>query len=246
MHKVIKRLNDIGVGLKSYEDVLCLLGLGSMKEIDRADMYSDMDFFLIVEDGKKEQYLNDLSWLEVKPLSYVFKNTPDGYKVLFEDGVFGEFAVFEKHEMKNARFSRGLSYYHRNDFDLNVVEPKFEPKQKIIDKDFNINEALTNIYIGLLRDDRGEKSSAMTFIQGHAYNLVVELFPLVFKESNIHKDGYVFERRIEERFPDAKMLISTFRQGYLKSKASAKALLDFLVEYFDVDNKLVEEINTMI
>ncbi len=246
MNQAIKRLKEISRHLKNYNDILCLLGLGSMKEVERADKYSDMDFFLIVEDGKKDVFINDLSWLEVKPLSYKFKNTNDGYKVLFDDGVFGEFAVFEKHEMKNARFSKGLSYYHKDDFDLRLIEPRFEPKAKVIHKDFNIQEALTNLYIGLLRDFRGEKSSAMTFIQGHAYNLIIELFPLVFDEASVEVDGYVYERRIEVRFPDANKFLSTFRQGYQKNKESAKAMLDFLIKYFEVDNKLVDEIHKLL
>ena len=71
MNQAIKRLKEISRHLKNYNDILCLLGLGSMKEVERADKYSDMDFFLIVEDGKKDVFINDLSWLEVKPLSYI-------------------------------------------------------------------------------------------------------------------------------------------------------------------------------
>ncbi len=94
--------------------------------------------------------------------------------------MFAEFAVFDEEEMKTARFTGGTVYYHRDDFDLELVKPKFEPKHKEVNVDFNVNEAMTNLYIGLLRDLRGEKSSAMTFIQSYAYGLVIELFPKVF------------------------------------------------------------------
>jgi hypothetical protein len=237
---------DLSNFVKKHDEVRCLLGLGSISEKKRLDEYSDIDFFLIVENGEKERFINQLDWLEVEPLVYTFRNTKDGYKALYHDGVFAEFAVFDEEEMKTARFTGGTVYYHKDDFDLELVNPKFEPKHKEVNVDFNVNEAMTNLYIGLLRDLRGEKSSAMTFIQSYAYGLVIELFPKVFKEEKGSVDPYVFERRIEHRFPNQKDLLGSMRQGINNNKLSAKSILNFLESNFRVNSFFAEMIKKLI
>ena len=246
MNKVYQRMIELKDHVSKIKEVRCLLGLGSISNLDRLDDFSDIDFFLIVENGQKEKYINDLSWLEVKPLVYTFKNTKDGYKALFHDGIFAEFAVFDEEEMKTARFTGGTVYYHKDDFDLEIVKPKFEPKFKEVNVNFNVNEALTNLYIGLLRDLRGEKSSAMTFIQSYAYGLVIELFPKVFDEEIIDVDPYVFERRIESRFPSQRNLLMSMRQGIEKNQESAKSILYFLDKHFEVNKDFHEHIQRLI
>ena len=246
MNKVLKRMLALKEHVSKYKEVRCLLGLGSMSNQNRLDEFSDIDFFLIVENGQKEKFINDLRWLEVEPLIYSFKNTRDGYKAMYHDGVFAEFAVFDEEEMKTARFTGGKVYYHKEDFDLEIVKPKFEPKLKDVDVNFNINEALTNLYIGLLRDLRGEKSSAMTFIQSYAYGLVIELFPKVFDEETSDLDPYVFERRIESRFPSQLELIKSMRQGISYNKASARSILDFLESSFILNSAFSNSIKKLI
>ena len=80
---------------------MALIGLGSVGlELERLDSYSDLDFFTIVRPGHKADYLDDLSWLaDVAPIAYCFRKTRDGYKLLYEDGIFCEFAVFEEAEL---------------------------------------------------------------------------------------------------------------------------------------------------
>ena len=68
-------------------------GLGRA-ELGRLDDYSDLDFFVVVEPGHKLNFIQQLDWLTVPALiAYAFRNTTDGYKVLYEDGVFCEFAA---------------------------------------------------------------------------------------------------------------------------------------------------------
>jgi len=246
MNRVYQRMLDLSEFVSVYDKVRCLLGLGSLSEKERLDEYSDIDFFLIVENGYKERFINQLDWLEVKPLAYAFRNTKDGYKALYHDGVFAEFAVFDEEEVKTAKFTGGKIYYHKDDFDLELVKPKFEPKHKEVNIEFNVNEAMTNLYIGLLRDLRGEKSSAMTFIQSFAYGLVIELFPKVFEEENFSVDPYVFERRIENRFPSQKELLVSMRQGVDYNKASAKSILNFLERNFTVNSFFADMIKKLI
>ena len=111
------RLDEIGRSLERSGHALALLGLGSVGvELDRLDAYSDLDFFVIVEPGQKRAYLNSLQWLsDVQQIAFSFLNTEDGYKLLFEDGIFCEFAVFEPDELKNIPFAPGRIAWKRTD-----------------------------------------------------------------------------------------------------------------------------------
>jgi len=213
----------------------------------RLDEYSDLDFFLIVENDYKEKYIEDLSWLSVKPVVFQFKNSNDGHKVLYEDGIYAEFAVFTKDEIVKAKFSEGRVYYHTEDFDLDLIRPRYEPSVKPVNIEYHVNEALTNLFIGLKRMQRGEISNATTFIQVYAYNLVLPLLEQVYGITRTKKlDLYVYERRIEKDFPEVEKLLSNMRQGYLSNQASAQAILDFLTKHFKTNDSIVTAIRLMI
>jgi hypothetical protein len=165
---LLKRLDEIGQSLERSQHALALIGLGSVGlELDRLDSYSDLDFFVIVDEGYKHAYLDSINWLsEVHPIAYSFLNTDDGYKVLFEDGIFCEFAVFEPAELKNIPFAPGRMVWKRADVSNPFDQPTtFSSSSQKRDKDWLLGEALTNLYVGLNRDKRGEKLSATRFIQ---------------------------------------------------------------------------------
>src|SRR5262245_58731258 len=106
---LVARLNQIGASLEQTNKAVALIGLGSVgMEVDRLDEYSDLDFFVVVEAGFKGEFLGDLGWLgSICPIAYCFRNTPDGYKLLFEDGIFCELAVFEEAELVHVPFAPG-------------------------------------------------------------------------------------------------------------------------------------------
>ena len=106
---LLSRLNDIGASLAHSNKAVALIGLGSVGiEVDRLDEFSDLDFFAIVEPGYKAEFIEHLDWLgSICPIAYSFRNTPDGHKLLFRDGVFCEFAVFEERELPEISFARG-------------------------------------------------------------------------------------------------------------------------------------------
>ena len=108
-HTLLTRLDEIGKSLERSEHALALIGLGSVGlDTHRLDAWSDLDFFAIVETGYKQEYIQDLGWLSaLGPLVYTFRNTVDGYKVLYADGVFCEFAVFEPAELETAVYAPG-------------------------------------------------------------------------------------------------------------------------------------------
>jgi len=235
---LLHRLDEIGEVLAQKPGALALIGLGSVGlEQERLDAFSDLDFFVIVKKGRKAQYLEDLSWLtEVAPLAYFFANTPDGYKLLYEDGVFCEFAVFDKNELKEAVFSPGRVVWKAEGVAEEIGMPQRPSERKAPSSTaWLIGEALTNLYVGLSRDRRGEKLSAMRFIQGYAVDRVLELVAKEEKTSTIARDEFSLERRVEQRFPPLARLLPEFLQGYEKNRESALAILAYLDEYFEIN-----------
>lgn len=235
---LLNRLDAIGRSLAANDDALALLGLGSVgQELDRLDAYSDLDFFVIVDDGAKPDYLADLNWLgRVAPLAYAFRNTEDGYKVLYADAVFCEFAIFTLAELERASYAPGRLVWARAGFDLSLAAPRRPlPPRSAPSADHLLGEALTNLYVGLARFHRGEKLSAMRFIQGYAVDRLLELSHLIAAESGATADRFDGPRRYEQRFPALAADLPSMLQGYERSPESALALLAVLDEHFTVD-----------
>lgn len=236
---LLKRLDEIGASLSKTDYALALLGLGSVGlELDRIDEYSDLDFFVIVQAGYKQRFMENLDWIElVYPVAYRFQNTVDGYKLLFEDGIFCEFAVFEPDELAHIPFAPGRIVWKTADFDETICTPSGAPlpAPRLVDIDFQVGEAMTNLMVGLARFHRGEKLSAARFVQGFAVDRIVDLSALVEMEHTAHKDRFTHERRYEQRFPLTAQHLADFMQGYERTPQSARAILEFLEQHFTVN-----------
>ncbi|KGJ98097.1 hypothetical protein [Thalassotalea sp. ND16A] len=49
------------------------------------DEYSDLNFFAIVAKGHKQEFIDNLDWLtHIHDIAWCFKNTNDGYKLLWQ------------------------------------------------------------------------------------------------------------------------------------------------------------------
>jgi lincosamide nucleotidyltransferase B/F len=242
------RLNEIGHSLEQSDHALALIGLGSVGlELDRIDSYSDLDFFVIVEPGYKQAYLDSLHWLsDIEPIAYSFLNTEDGYKLLFEDGIFCEFAVFEPNELKNIPFAPGRVVWKRADIPETISQPVSAPTSPSRHgKDWLLGETLTNLHVGLNREKRGERLSATRFIQGYAVDRLLELVEYVETANNVHRDPFVKERRFEQRFPRIVPELGKWMQGYEKNGESALAILAFLERHFEVNKEIVKAIREL-
>lgn len=244
-HFLLNRLDDIGQALERTGHALALIGLGSVgRETDRLDDFSDLDFFVIVEPGHKARYLHNLDWLRAAgPLAYSFQNTPDGYKALFTDDVFCEFAVFEEPELRQIPYAPGRIVWKRAGIDdalASPAEPPAPPAERSVE--WLLGEALTNLYVGLGRHRRGEKLSAARFIQGYAVDRVVELAHWVERAGPAHVDPFVSERRFERRFPTVAHELPYFMPGYEHNIAAARAILAFLARHFDINAAMKQAI----
>jgi len=215
---LLRRLDEIGSSLAASGAGLALLGFGSVgQELDRLDSFSDLDFFAIVEDGKTSRFIDRLDWLErVHPIAYAFRNTVDGYKLLFADGIFCEFAVFEQGQLSGVSFAPGRVIWKRQDISDNIAVPRRPlPENRSTDIEWQIGEALTNLYVGLLRFKRGEKLSAFRFIQQYAVDRVVALISASeTTPAGVKADPFSGERRLEQRFPSLAKHLPEFMQGY--------------------------------
>jgi hypothetical protein len=236
---LLNRLTSIGDSLATRETALALIGLGSVGlEFERLDRFSDLDFFVIVKAGNKAHYLTDLSWLtDIAPVAYAFMNTKDGYKLLYEDGVFCEFAVFEEAELEQVPFAPGRVVWRAAGVAESISVPK-PPSREAQDEqstDWHLGEALTNLYVGLLREHRGERLTAMRFIQGYAVDRILALAEQLRPATNALPDPFNRERRFEFRYPDMAPLLPAMLQGYERNRESALAALAFLDEHFEIN-----------
>ncbi len=238
---LIVRLNEIGSSLANSNKALALIGLGSAGlERDRLDDYSDLDFFAIVDTGFKGGFLASLDWLgAICPIAYSYRNTPDGYKVLFEDGVFCEFAVFEEPELRHIPFAPGRIIWKRKGVPDALAVPQLIQKAlEDSSPEWLLGEALTNLYVGLGRFHRGEKLSAMRLIQCDAVDRVLELSERIEPAAASPRDAFGPARRYEQRHPSLARALPSFAQGYERSVDSALAILAFVEGHFEVNSSL--------
>lgn len=246
---LLARLDQIGQQLEHTNNAWLLLGLGSVgQELERLDRYSDLDFFVITKPGQKQRFLQQLDWLEsVHPLSFIFQNTVDGFKLLFADGIYGECAIFELDEMPEIAFSPGRIVWQDPTFpgvDWTVSQQAAPPIRRDT-LDFALNEALTNLYVGLCRYARGERLSGLQLVEQHAFSQLLSVLHLLESEVVYYPDQYGNERRAEQRFPQAQERFADVLQGYTRVPESALALLEWLEQIQPVNSSMAAEIRRL-
>jgi len=237
---LLERLNEIGASLERTGKAYALLGLGSVGlELGRLDEYSDLDFFAIVQEGHKQDFLDNLNWLsDINQIDYAVRNTVDGYKVLYKDGVFCEFAVFEPHELTGIPLAEGRIVWQQPDFNSQSCIPKPHQANQNSDLEWIIGEALTNLYVGMCRYKRGEKLSGMRFVQSFALDRLIELAERIETPSPELADQFMSDRRLEVRFPEFARLLPSFTQGYERTPESTTAQLSFLNTHFRINQAM--------
>lgn len=245
---LLERLDAIGRSLERHPQALALLGLGSVGvERDRMDAFSDLDFFALVEEGAKTAFLEDLSWLsDVAPVAFAFRNTDDGYKLLYADGIFCEMAVFTPTELARVPYAPGRIVWRRpgvHDTIATPVQSLPVPSNRSVE--WLAGEALTNLYVGLGRLRRGELLTAQRFIQHFAVDRVLELAPHFEQVQPISHDPFVIERRVEQRLPEVARWLPLFVQGYQHSRESALAILEYLEQRVPVAPALAQSIREL-
>jgi hypothetical protein len=232
---MLQRLDDLGAHLAARGDALALLGLGSAGvEHDRMDDHSDLDFFVIVESDAKPRYVESIDWLEaVSPVAYSFANEPHGRKVLFADGIFAEYAIFTPAELATLPYAGARVVWQSPDFDL--AQGGSAPVGPALDTiEFHLNEALTNLYVGLHRELRGERLTASRFIQVYAVDRLISLLRLTSPGEGHRRDPYETSRRVEQAYPASVLPLAAMVPGYERNREAAVVILAWLEERFAV------------
>lgn len=249
MHPMLRRLDDLAAHLAARPDVVALLGLGSAgAEHDRLDDYSDLDFFVVVDAPAKPRYLESVDWLQAPcPVAYSFANDRNGRKALYADGVFVEYAVFTVAELARLPFTGARVVWQRDDAPAGLADAGPPPAAVPYDTvEFHLNEALTNLYVGLLRDLRGERLTAARFIQSYAVDRVIGLLNLTHPEAGHRRDPFDASRRVEQAYPPEVLPLAAMVPGYQHNRRAAAVTLTWLEVRFAVDRVIADAIRRLL
>ncbi len=244
--RLLQRLDDLGAVLAGRGDAIALIGLGSVGvDLDRLDDHSDLDFFVIVDDGARRRYLDSIDWLEeLSPVAFSFANTLDGRKVLFADGLYAEYAVFTVDGVAACAAPAGRLVWQRADAPPGLEAARHVPGPSPYDDvQWQANEALTNLYVGLHRLARGEVLSATRLIQVHAVDRVLVIAGLQGGGA-AQQDVFAVERGAERRF-GAEVPLAALVPGYARNREAASAVLDWLEAHAGVDPALAHAIREL-
>ncbi|HZQ80591.1 MAG TPA: hypothetical protein VFB25_01290 [Gaiellaceae bacterium] len=244
--RLLQRLDDLAAVLAQRGDAIALIGLGSVGvDLDRIDDHSDLDFFVIVDDDARERYLDSIDWLQlVSHVAFSFANTVDGRKVLFGDGIYAEYAVFTLDGAAACPAPAARVVWERDDAPDWLAAPRLLPEPSPHDSvEWQANEALTNLYVGLHRNARGEKLSAARLIQTHAVDRVLTIAGLLARSAD-QQDPFAVERGAERRF-GTDVPLAAMVPGYDRNPEAALAILDWIEAHTNVDAPLVAAIRRL-
>ncbi|MFM2044396.1 MAG: hypothetical protein RLY86_2972 [Pseudomonadota bacterium] len=233
----IDRLEAIARVIRDSGRGLALLALGSAAETARMDAWSDLDFFAIVKPGEKAGFVQDLWWLRDAapadaPLAWAFRNTADGWKACYADGVFVEMAVFEPAELAAIPFAPGRIVWREDGFDTSLCTPRIAGGFNTTDRDYLLGEILSNLYVGLGRWRRGERLAGMRSIQVYALDNLLRLEALTGPPGTGQADPFAVDRRAEVQNPDLAPLLPALAGGIDACPEAARAMLDHLAARF--------------
>jgi len=245
--ELLQRLDEIACSLRESGRGLALLALGSAgRERDRMDRFSDLDFFAVVAPGSKPAFTEELGWLaRTHPIAFSYRNTADGHRALFADGIFCEFAVFEPGEMSSIPFAPGRIVWAAEGFDASACHPRRPPAPAAEDLRWLAGEALSSLYLGMCRWRRGELLAAMRAVQVTAVDALARMIAAAGDEAPAGRDRFANERRFEARFPSWRGELGALMQGYRRTRESALAVLALLERRFGGDPAMAAAIREL-
>jgi hypothetical protein len=240
----LDRLGDV---LAERGDAVALLGLGSVGlDLHRLDEHSDADFFVIVEDAAaRQRYLDEIDWLEAaQPVAWSFENSPVGRKALLEGGLFAEYAVFSVSDLATAGYPPGRVHWQRADAPAGLATPTAPlPGTPLLEE--QVGEAITNLYVGMHRDLRGERLTASRFIQGYAVDRWVTILGLLGLGSGPQQDVFAVDRGAERRFGPDLLPLADLVPGYERNAHAARTLLGLLERHVELDPAMLAAVHQL-
>lgn len=251
MHPTLLRLERLGESLAQRPDVVALLGLGSAGvQHARFDDHSDIDFFVVADDEQaKQQLLDDIGWLGGfgGEVAFSFVNDPNGRKALFDDGLFVEYAVFTPEQLAALPIAGERIVWLRPGRTLEPTHLAPRPATSIDTVEFHVDEALTNLFVGLHRELRGERLTAMRFIQVFAVDRALALVRLEDVRGQWpDRDPFEATRRVELARSGDDLPLAELAPGYTANASGAAAMLHWLTSRYACDDRIVSAIRQLL
>lgn len=228
---ILARLDRIGQAVAATGMADALLAFGSVgANVDLVDRCSDLDFLVIARGSGKETLVADLAWLEAAaPIAFAYRHADDGYKVLSRDGIFYDFGIVRADEMARIPHGRGRIVWRSESAGSvldSFVEPSLFGAGRPADVERLRGDFLTDLYVGLLRFERGERCSAFRLVQCEAVDALLGLgFAPSGIDSAVPSDPFAPARRAEMRRPGSAGFLASFCAGYHRTPEAALALL---------------------
>jgi hypothetical protein len=237
---VQETLEILSKAARNSPHAIALIGAGSAgAEIARMDQYSDIDFFLIVEDDFSSGFINDNSWFgRDLPIVFAFRDTDHGNKALLENGVFLEFAIFTQAELAQNGIPGLRTIWSKSGFSL----PDLSAKQPTVrEVSYYVDQALSNLLVGALRLHRGERLAALAMIERYALTNLLTAYRM---KNNLEiQDPFNIERRAEQAL---RVDFTALVQGYERLEGSLEKILAFAEENFEVNESIAQSIRELL
>jgi hypothetical protein len=245
--RLLRRLEDLAAAVSERGGVIAVLGLGSVgTDLERLDDHSDLDFFVVADDGAETRFREELDWLEVAPVIYSFPNSIHGRKVLWADGLYAEYAIYTLDELRSGSYFGARVIWRRDDAPDGIESlGRPLPPSPYLTPEYQVGEALTNLFVGLHRDLRGERLAAARLIQTHAIDRLLTYLDLTGQAAVPAQDPFAVERGAERRFSADVLPLSAMVTGYERNREAALAILEWLEARVEVSPVLADAIRDL-
>jgi hypothetical protein len=246
--RLLAFLDRLATELDRRGDAVALLGLGSVgRDLHRLDEHSDADFFVVVDDAAtRDRYIADIDWLEAAhPVVWSFENSDLGRKALLQGDLFAEYAVFALADMATAGYPPGRIHWSRDGAPAGLEMPT-TPVPQPPSLEHEVGEAITNLYVGLHRDLRGERLTATRFIQGYAVDRWVTVLDHLGLGRGARQDVFVVDRGVERRFGPELLPLADLVPGYERNAHAAATLLGLLEAHVELDPTIVAAVRDLV
>ena len=185
-------------------DVVGLVWAGASAEPQRADEWSDHDFFLVVRSGTQEMFRRGLDWLpQSSDIAFASRETAHGLKVVYRDGFVLEFAVFDEAELAQAVVNHHALALGGDSIAKTlqgIARTTAPTDSRSLDDHLGLFYAL--LLIGTGRFHRGERLVGGQFVRSYAVGHLLEVaHRLLPSERPEVRDALDPFRRVEWEFP---------------------------------------------
>ena len=240
LQRLKETLETLSISAQKSPHTIALVGAGSAgAEISRMDEFSDIDFFLIVEDGYSSDFINDNSWFGNQlPIVFAFRDTEHGNKVFLENGVFLEFAIFTQAELALYGIPGLRTIWCKPGFELPYFSVTQSTEREL---SYYVNQALSNLLVGALRLRRGERFAALAMIERYALTNLLTAYRL--KNKLKIEDPFNIERRAEQTLG---VDFASLVQGYERLEGSLVEILKFTENNFEVNSSIAQAIRDLV